>query len=145
MSSDQFLIVLVAIWSIIPCLVVAVVLFLRILAGERRIEAMEIRKLDLDNVNNALATIRTNQAEQAAQVLNLEESLTHLSNKWNSRQRVETAAERRKEKKDKDDTPDNGSADLDGMNGGMIPEQYRLPLQTPQTQKQRRAFGEFPH
>jgi len=145
MTNLYYLTIIIGIWSIIPAGVVSLVLFMRILADERRIEGMEIRKLDLDNVENSLTQMRNKIAVTESNVLSLQESLLTMNNKWNSRLRFENSAERKAEaKKDKN----NGSADLDGVNGDAIPEQFRLPLNmpvdTPPKQIRRRAFGEYP-
>lgn len=144
MTNLYYLTIIVAIWSIIPAGVAALVLFMRMLADERRIEGMEIRKLDLDNVENSLTQMRNKIAVSESNILSLQESLQNMNSKWNSRLRFEQAAEKKLDnKKDKN----NGSADLDGVNGEAIPEQYRLPLMPADTtpkQIRRRAFGEYP-
>jgi hypothetical protein len=95
-------------------------------------------------VENSLTQMRNKIAVTESNVLSLQESLLTMNNKWNSRLRFENSAERKAEaKKDKN----NGSADLDGVNGDAIPDQYRLPLSPVDTtpkQIRRRAFGEYP-
>jgi hypothetical protein len=141
MSSLLFYVIIFALWSIIPALIVAVVLFLRIVSDERRIEAGEMRKLDIDNILATINKHRDELAEVQAKALSINESLQFLNAKWNARMRTESQAEARKEKKEK--AKNNGS---DGLDGEEV-EQLSIPYPgqaTPQTQPRRRAFGEFP-
>ena len=111
-------------------------LWSRILLDERRIEAGEMRKLDIDTMAGALTKIRNEYGELAAQVLSVEESLQHLNNKWNARLRTETAAEKRREKKDEEEET-TGAAEYEQM-------ALNLPGVPPNNGRRRRGFGEFP-
>jgi len=143
MDSFLFWVIIVAIWSIIPALVSAMLLFMRILADERRLEAMEIRKLDFDAIMAELSKVKSAVLDAQADIDSQKESLGFLNSKWNSRLRFEQAADKRnaKEKEGK-----NGSAERDDIDGEKIPEQYRLPLNMPTpapTPPRRRAFGQI--
>lgn len=136
MTSMLFYVILFALWSIIPALIVATVLFLRGVAAEKRIEAMEMRKLDVDGVLSAIAAVKQDMATIQAKGVSLEESLSYLNAKWNARMRTEQQQEKKREKENKDN---NGHGDLD------VEQLQAFPVPSiPQTQKRRRQFGEFP-
>jgi hypothetical protein len=134
--------------SIIPALIVAVVLFLRleafrgdIITCTHKVDTtmLTLNELSNDRSNdkNSITELSGNVHGLRLMVKNLEESFVSLTNKWTSRDRVEKAAAKRKEK---EETPE--AEIYDEQNQLMIPfpdpQQQQPPIQ------KKRKFGDMP-
>jgi len=152
MENLTLLIVLLAILSIIPALITAVVLWLKneavrgdVLSANMRSETSARDCNHLINQYQALQlkiTDAENLAYSVQQKLNaLEESFVNLNNKWVSRERAEKIAARREEKAEKKEEP---------VDDYEIPgtEQLNLfpppSMDKPEIPVRRRRFGEMP-
>jgi len=150
MQIGVFLIILLAVSSIIPSLIVAVVLFLRQEAMRQDIKTAvhqvalieRDHKTLIDQTADTLTKTAVNAADIAGVKLRMaaiEESFIALSNKWNSRLRIEN---REKRKEAKDDLPDPVYEEIPGTVQQQLPFP-NVPLTFPQ-KNNKRKFGEMP-
>jgi hypothetical protein len=158
MQIGVFLIVLLAVSSMIPALTVAVILFLR--QEALRGDINEVRhqstlvNADVKNVLSLIGDLSTHSSDIdlkmatlsgelhaiPLKMANIEESFVALSNKWNSRERFERAEEKRRRREEED----KGES-IPGTEQQMLP--FPLPPQPPapaQHQKPERKFGSLP-
>ena len=146
--------------AIIPSLVVAVIAMLRIEALRGDIVSI---KHHTDTACQGVADIRTYMTNISASsetmhlklselqadnhgtrtmVKNLEESIVSLSNKWNSRERAEKQAVKRKQKEEVEDFEEYEANEIPGTEQQLLPLDFqRQPIAHP-AQVQQRRFGE---
>lgn len=148
MLISPLLIITFAMAAIIPALVVAVVLFLRLEAFRGDIitcnhkmdtAALTLNELSHDRSNDkiSITELSGNVHGLRLMVKNLEESFVSLTNKWTSRDRVEKAAAKRKEKEEVEE-----SVEIDDSNQLTIPFP-NMPHLPPPIQNKRK-FGDMP-
>lgn len=157
MQITPLFIVLIAVLSILPALIVATVCLLRIEAMRGGIVEIDIkiRAIDracesvqsqIDNNVNRLSDAIVKAQENKLMITQIEESFRALSNKWNSRERSEKLAEKRKEREPEE--TELSEYEIPGTEQLQIPglEQYQLPGVMPvQQQQQARSFGQLPY
>jgi len=154
-----YFIVVCGLLSIIPAGVVVVVFVFKYveLKGDlshlqNKVKVYEGDTLKVTCDYNALIN-RISDAEASAhksqlKISSVEESFVALSNKWNSRDRVEKAANKKKEREEQEDTEDTEEkfkydpfADPNQLTLPFIPQQQQMPLK----QKTNvRKFGQMP-
>lgn len=152
MQIGTFLIVLLIVCSIIPSLIVATVLFLRqeamradIKTAVHQVELMEKdSKVIISQTGDSLSKLASCEADTQGvklRMANLEESFVALSNKWNSRMRVEEQAERKKRKEDEERASANAGYDeIPGTEQQTIPFVDSRPVNI----LAKRKFGTMP-
>lgn len=132
-------VVLIGLLAVIPALIVAVVLFLRVEAFARRFDALDMRFHGIEALEKLQLELRQDCEANKAKILNLDESFVNLSNKWNARSRTEAARVRREEK----ELQEPEDTEIPGTEQQVLP----LPPLQPQPEapkQQRRKFGMFP-
>lgn len=151
-------IVLFVFAAIIPALIVVVVCMLRIEAlrvdmvttkhhTDNACQGVADIKTSIMSVSGAIETLHLKFADLTADnhgtrsmVGNLEESVTSLNNKFNSRERVERLAEKRRTREEEQSSP--VETVIPGTEQMSMP--FALPQQQPQIIPPRRKFGEQP-
>lgn len=149
------IVVLAFFFGLIPALVASVVLFLRIesVKGDsvRSINRVDLMQGKFDDiirdhgtVTSAVTVVESKIQGVDLKIINIEESFTNLTNKWNSRERAERSAAKRKEKEDANILP---LAEYEPVIPGT--EQMDIPFPPPDAvqqinQPKRRKFGEMP-
>jgi hypothetical protein len=138
MSNMTLIVIIICLSALIPDMVVLLVSFLRILALERRLEAVDALKQTIEIMEKRTLETREETIGVKAKVYGLDESFISLSNKWNARFRVENAALRRAKKEDEEEGP-------------AVEQQELIPLPAnlrgaaaPVNGPRKRQFGEFP-
>ena len=151
MLISPLLIITFAMAAIIPALVVAVVLFLRLEAFRGDIitcnhkmdtATLTLNELSHDRSNDkiSITELSGNVHGLRLMVKNLEESFVSLTNKWTSRDRVEKAAVKRKEKEEYDKGFEESVIDDTNQLTIPFPNMPHLP---PPIQNKRK-FGDMP-
>lgn len=155
MSVAWYWLVIFGFASVLPALIVGVVLFLRLEAirgdantAEHRIALQTKDYQAIINQHQSLldkiAVVEVNSHAVLQRATNLEESFVNLSNKWNSRERAEKQAEKRRRKEDE------GEVAIQPEVVPLIPgtEQQTLPFLPPVAQSvpqgNKRRFGQMP-
>lgn len=132
-------VVLIGLLAVIPALIVAVVLFLRVEGFARRFDALDMRFHGIEALEKLQLELRQDCESNKAKILNLDESFVNLSNKWNARARSETLKSRREEKElqEQDETEIPGTEQ-------QILQLPNLPPAPEPSKKPQRKFGMFP-
>lgn len=139
--------------SIIPALIVLVVCFLRIEAIKGDVaeacHKVTLITKDHDHILSEYASLNTKIIDAATEshatttrMISLEETIVALGNKWNSRERAEKTAERRKEKELMLQNQQEEVPEIPGTE-----QQLLFPINPPQKQptlKRTRPFGVIP-
>lgn len=152
MQIGAFLITLLAILSIIPSLIVAVVLFLRQEAMRADIKTAVHQtsmierdyKSLVEQTADTMSKTAVNGADIAGiklRIAAVEESFIALSNKWNSRLRMEQKAEKRKEGPAAEEDPIPVYEEIPGTIQQQIPFP---PVNRQGPHNGKRRFGQMP-
>lgn len=157
MDMNAYLIVIFALCSIIPALIVAVVLFLRqeTVRGDVNSAAQKVSLVfseyqqitsQFKSVLDKIALVETSLHALSQRANSIDESFVALSNKWNSRERAERLAEKRR-RKEEEDIPENEQPDQFNEIPGTK-QQLLFPIDQSQNQtarqQRKRKFGEQP-
>lgn len=153
MSVAWYWLVIFTMISFLPALTVAVLLFLRIeaLRGDVNDARQKVSLTFTEyqqitqqykSIQDKIADAQTNVHAVEVRAVQIEESFTALSNKWNSRERAERTAERRK-RKEEEKAMENDTAvvpEIPGTEQQFIP----FPDQSVPQQTKKRKFGDMP-
>jgi hypothetical protein len=148
---NVYLLILFAVLSIIPALVAAVICLLKIesikgdvlrmsMVTTKIAEDMKMVLSEYGSLTKKISDAEVNNHQTASKFINLEESFQALTNKWNSRERAERTAEKRKEKEEAD--VDAVCEEIPGTEQLSLPIDFSKPKDKPVPRK--RKFGEVP-
>jgi hypothetical protein len=148
---NVYLLILFAVLSIIPALVAAVICLLKIEAIKGDVlrmsmvttkiaEDMKMVLSEYSSLTKKISDAEVNNHQTASKFINIEESFQALANKWNSRERAERTAERRKEKEELQ--TEAVYEEIPGTEQMVLPN--ILPLPTEKSVPRKRKFGEVP-
>lgn len=106
MNNTVLFLIIVCLCAIIPAGVAFIACWARQMSDGRRIEAAIEAAGAVKNIAESYERMQNLYFEQEKRVTTLAESFQNLTNKINSRQKVEQAQERRREKEQEPESPD---------------------------------------
>jgi DNA repair exonuclease SbcCD ATPase subunit len=131
--------VIFALSAILPAIATSALVFMRVLTAERRLDAIESRKEQVEVIQKSIEELRQDNAKNNARLVTLDESLVFLNNKWNARSKAEEAKDRKRREREQEEQDNDISAVPDAQQVIPFP-----PAQSPAQQQARRRWGEMP-
>jgi len=145
MGNIVYLLVIFALFAILPAVAVGYALLVKILSAERRIDSLDSRRAQIEVIETEVSSLRRDLETAKARMISLDESLSFLNNKWNARSKSEAQAERRNREKEEKENDEQGAIYENGKPVAVQQAiEFPFPQQKPAVAPRSRRFGEIP-